>query len=137
MRIPPQQPCPLLHQDVIRIGDVQGNSISLTIHHPGGGAPDRGTMFVDTSLFATVQAITIGRDPQSNLPLQSPQVSRNHARIERTPQGDILVDLNSTNGTWLDGRRIERAYLSPGSQMRAGSSTLTFSPIDEEVTVEP
>jgi DNA-binding NtrC family response regulator len=63
--------------------------------------------------------------------------SRHHFEIQYTDRGYLLVDLNSTNGTFLDGRRIERAYLSSGSQIRAGSSTLTFAPMDEEVSVEP
>ena len=63
--------------------------------------------------------------------------SRHHFEIQYTERGYLLVDLNSTNGTFLDGRRIERAYLTAGSQIRAGSSTLSFAPIDEEVTIEP
>jgi DNA-binding NtrC family response regulator len=63
--------------------------------------------------------------------------SRHHFEVQYTERGYLLIDLNSTNGTFLDNRRIERAYLSPGSQIRAGSSTLEFKPIDEEVTVEP
>jgi DNA-binding NtrC family response regulator len=63
--------------------------------------------------------------------------SRHHFEIQYTERGYLLVDLNSTNGTFLDGRRIERAYLSSGSQIRAGSSTLAFAPMDEEVAVEP
>jgi DNA-binding NtrC family response regulator len=63
--------------------------------------------------------------------------SRHHFEVQYTERGYLLVDLNSTNGTFLDGRRVERAYLSPGSTIRAGSSTLVFNPIDEEVTVEP
>ncbi len=64
-------------------------------------------------------------------------VSRHHFELITTERGRLLVDLNSTNGTVLGGRRIERAYLSPGAQVRAGSSTLTFTPIDEEVSLEP
>ena len=62
-----------------------------------------------------------------------------NSRIDEIVKGNdvVLRDLNSTNGTFMDGRRVERAYLTSGSQMRAGSSTLTFTPIDEEVTVEP
>jgi transcriptional regulator of acetoin/glycerol metabolism len=63
--------------------------------------------------------------------------SRHHFEIQYTERGYLLVDLNSTNGTFLDGRRVERAYLTSGSQIRAGSSTLTFAPMDEEVAVEP
>lgn len=63
--------------------------------------------------------------------------SRNHFEIQYTERGYLLVDLNSTNGTFLDGKRIERAYLASASLIRAGSSQIAFSPQDEEVTVEP
>jgi DNA-binding NtrC family response regulator len=63
--------------------------------------------------------------------------SRHHFEIQYTERGYLVIDLNSTNGTFLDGRRVERAYLSTGSQVRAGQTVVTFSPIDEELTVEP
>ena len=89
-------------------------------------------------LISDKERIRIGAHSSNDLVLAEDRTaSRHHFEIQYTERGYLLVDLNSTNGTFLDGRRIERAYLSPGSQMRAGSSTLTFSPIDEEVTVEP
>ncbi len=89
-------------------------------------------------LISDKERIRIGAHSSNDLVLSEDRTaSRHHFEIQYTERGYLLVDLNSTNGTFLDGRRIERAYLSPGSQMRAGSSTLTFSPIDEEVTVEP
>ncbi len=63
--------------------------------------------------------------------------SRHHFEVQYTERGYLVIDLNSTNGTFLDGRRVERAYLSTGSQVRAGQTVVTFSPIDEELTVEP
>src|SRR4051812_28840420 len=89
-------------------------------------------------LISDKERIRIGAHSSNDLVLAEDRTaSRHHFEVQYTERGYLLVDLNSTNGTFLDGRRIERAYLSPGSQMRAGSSTLTFSPIDEEVTVEP
>ncbi len=64
-------------------------------------------------------------------------VSRHHYELQYTERGYLLIDLNSTNGTWLDGRRIERAYLSPSSVIRSGQTECRFTIIDEEVTVEP
>ena len=50
--------------------------------------------------------IAIGRDPQSDIHLASPVISRHHAII-RPSSGDwLLQDLNSTNGTYLNGRHI-------------------------------
>jgi len=84
------------------------------------------------------ERLRVGSHPQNDLVLvEDRTASRHHFEIQYTDRGHLLVDLSSTNGTFLDGRRIERAYLSTGSQIRAGSSVLTFAPIDEEVTIEP
>ena len=84
------------------------------------------------------ERLRCGAHPGNDLVLvEDRTASRHHFEIQFTERGYLLVDLGSTNGTFLDGRRIERAYLSPGSQIRAGSSMLTFAPLDEEVTIEP
>jgi len=89
-------------------------------------------------LISDKERIRIGAHSSNDLVLSEDRTaSRHHFEIQYTERGYLVVDLNSTNGTFLDGRRIERAYLSPGSQIRAGSSTLTFAPIDEEVNIEP
>src|SRR5438132_10598624 len=50
-----------------------------------------------------------GRDDSGNdLALDDRKVSRHHAELSRTDKGWLLTDLDSTNGTWLDGRRVER-----------------------------
>ncbi|WNG41779.1 sigma 54-dependent Fis family transcriptional regulator [Archangium minus] len=90
------------------------------------------------SLVSDKERLRCGAHPTNDLVLAEDRTaSRHHFEIINTERGWLLVDLNSTNGTFLDGRRIERAYLSSGSQIRAGSSTLAFAPIDEEVSVEP
>ncbi|MBX5480558.1 MAG: sigma 54-dependent Fis family transcriptional regulator [Myxococcaceae bacterium] len=89
-------------------------------------------------LVTDKERVRVGAHSSNDLVLvEDRTVSRHHFEIQYTERGYLLVDLNSTNGTFLDGRRIERAYMTAGSQIRAGSSTITFSPIDEEVTVEP
>ena len=60
--------------------------------------------------------------------LASPRASRHHARVWRTPEGACWVeDLGSTNGTWVDGQRAEKAWLSPGSLLVLGDETLRVS----------
>jgi DNA-binding NtrC family response regulator len=84
------------------------------------------------------ERLRCGAHPGNDLVLvEDRTASRHHFEVQYTERGYLLVDLDSTNGTFLDGRRIERAYLSPGSQIRAGSSTITFAPLDEELAVEP
>lgn len=69
--------------------------------------------------------LTIGRASGSDLKLPGPEVSRRHARIIASEEGYILEDLGSTNGTFLNGRRITREAIKPGDEIRIGRTTLT------------
>ncbi len=127
-RIQPQQPQPLAHGDVVRMGDPQGNSISLTFQDPEGLAPSRNSMVLNTGLLVGEAAsLLIGRNPQSHIPLPSPQVSWQHARIDRTPQGDVLTDLQSTNGTFVNGQRITVHPLRQGDTIQIGPYRLAYT----------
>lgn len=58
--------------------------------------------------------VSIGRDDTNDIPLPSKKVSRNHARIDRRADGQYtLVDLNSTNGCYIDNRRLNPNVPSP------------------------
>ncbi len=87
-------------------------------------------------LVSERERIRIGSHPQSDLLLKDQTVSRSHAEIQLTERGYLLVDVESTNGTVLDGQRIERAYLAPGSNIKIGSTIITFNAVDEEIAVE-
>jgi ABC transport system ATP-binding/permease protein len=64
---------------------------------------------------------TIGRVGAADFCLDVPLVSRLHCRVEVAADGGVdIVDLGSTNGTWIDGQRITRAALAPGSVLRVG-----------------
>lgn len=64
---------------------------------------------------------TIGRAGAADFCLDVPLVSRLHCRVEVGDDGAVeVVDLESTNGTWVDGARVERAALRPGSILRVG-----------------
>ena len=70
--------------------------------------------------------ITIGRHPDSNLVLGDPNVSRNHAEIR--PQGDryVVVDLGSTNGTRINGVRVDTQVLQDGDELTFGNTRMRF-----------
>jgi hypothetical protein len=72
--------------------------------------------FSTLSLSGTVPR-TVGRDRDNDLVLPHPEVSRRHARIELDWQRWRVVDLNSTNGTWINGERIETAVVSVGDEV--------------------
>ena len=74
---------------------------------------------------------TVGRIGAADFCLDVPLVSRVHCRIEVDAAGGVeVVDLDSTNGTWIDGERIARAPLRPGSVLRVGRVELTLEPAD-------
>ena len=64
--------------------------------------------------------VTIGRAPENALPLSEPRLSRRHARIERDELGFLLKDLHSSNGTWLNRRRIASDRLLQGDEIKLG-----------------
>lgn len=67
----------------------------------------------------------IGRDLAHPLSLSAdPAVSLNHARIQLMPEGLLIEDLGSRNGTWVDGRRVRRATLTTQSTVVIGSHEL-------------
>lgn len=70
--------------------------------------------------------ITVGRDPMSDISIADPEISRHHARLEKTDTGYQLQDMGSTNGTYIDGERLgaEPAALQPGQSVVFGSGVV-------------
>ncbi|MFW6369364.1 MAG: sigma 54-interacting transcriptional regulator [Myxococcota bacterium] len=93
--------------------------------------PDQGR-----ELVTERERIRIGSHPTCDLVLNDRTVSRQHAEIQFTDKGYLVVDLESTNGTFLEGRRIERAYLAPGAALKVGGTVISFNAVDEEIAVE-
>ncbi|MDH3588106.1 MAG: FHA domain-containing protein [Gammaproteobacteria bacterium] len=82
-----------------------------------------------------VERTLIGRDADNEIPIDSPFVSRHHALIVRDERGFWLSDINSTNGTFLNGERVsDQTRLSAGDHIRAGRHELVISMPAESVT---
>jgi hypothetical protein len=70
---------------------------------------------------------TIGRSKDAECVLRDPNVSRRHAELRRATSGDwTIVDLGSTNGVKVNGRRVASSRLSPGDQVTLGETTFSF-----------
>jgi hypothetical protein len=70
---------------------------------------------------------TIGRSKSVECVLSDPNVSRRHAELRRGDNGDWqIVDLGSTNGIKVNGRRVPSTRLSPGDQVTVGTTTFSF-----------
>ncbi|CAM4089819.1 FHA domain-containing protein [Treponema peruense] len=74
-----------------------------------------------------VAKITIGRETDNNIVIDSKLASRHHCVIQKIRDAYFLKDENSTNGTFLNGRRIpsdKYVRLNPGDKLTIGSSNL-------------
>src|SRR5258705_5711766 len=67
-------------------------------------------------------AIEIGRGSENQVVIADPRSSRKHCRLSPTPQGWVLEDLKSRNGTLLNGAPVERSFLRPGDEFRIGGT---------------
>lgn len=86
--------------------------------------------------------VVLGRGTDADIQINDPGVSRRHAEIRLMPEGPegvrvVLVDLGSTNGTLVDGRRTAEAELSDGSTVRIGNTTMTLRLSDEPIAQPP
>lgn len=70
--------------------------------------------------------ILVGRDPGAQLILTDDSVSRRHAMVESTVNGDFVVDLESTNGTWINDVRVGRQKLMAGDRVRFGNQIFSY-----------
>ena len=71
--------------------------------------------------------LVIGRAPDSNVPLNDTLASRHHARIEMQGNVFMVTDLGSTNGTLVNGQRIQQPQpLHDGDEIRIGNSVMSF-----------
>jgi hypothetical protein len=70
---------------------------------------------------------TMGRSRQCDVMVDDPNVSREHAEIRPRGGSWVLTDLNSTNGSRLNGRRVDHSeVLKPGDEIELGTTVLTF-----------
>lgn len=89
----------------------------LHIERPIGGTYD---------LPLTGEAVMLGRGEECRIVLDDRMASRRHARIDRTPEGYRLRDLDSKNGTIVNGRPAIERILAHGDVIEIGESAITF-----------
>lgn len=87
-----------------------------------------------TVYLLTDSEYSIGRSSGNALPMPDLGVSGHHARIFRGPDGYVLEDLKSRNGTWLNGTRIFHAVLQNNSAIRIGTTDLNYQVLYDGAT---
>ncbi|MFH1129756.1 MAG: sigma 54-interacting transcriptional regulator [Pseudomonadota bacterium] len=81
--------------------------------------------------------VTIGAMEDNDLVLNHETVSRYHCKVIQEHNGYVLVDLDSTNGTFVNRVRIREAYLRPGCTVQVGQVELEFRFADEKLEIVP
>src|SRR5262245_32451251 len=91
--------------------------------------PSAGKAFV-----ITAPEHVFGRGEVADFRISDEDVSRRHARIARTLEGKLVIeDLDSTNGTWVGGKRVDRCELAPGDRIQLGPNLILRYAITDDV----
>jgi predicted component of type VI protein secretion system len=71
--------------------------------------------------------VVLGRSRECDIQVEDPNVSRRHAELRQEGAAYWIVDLDSTNGIEVNGRRVKRAKLDSGDVVTVGSTDITFT----------
>jgi DNA-binding NtrC family response regulator/pSer/pThr/pTyr-binding forkhead associated (FHA) protein len=107
---------PLSEQQVAAIRaldrvDAQAQRLSLTIRHDDS---------VRVVPLAEGRRVLVGRSAPAEIAINDQSLSRQHAAVELIDGRVWIEDLGSTNGTWVDGLRVERIQVPPGTELMLG-----------------
>lgn len=97
---------------------------------PATGAapsPDHPIIDIDGEKWLLTEPVTVvGRGSEADITINDSGVSRQHVEFRVTPSGVILTDLGSTNGTYVEGHRVDAATLVDGNQIVIGRTPIMF-----------
>ena len=87
--------------------------------------------------FTLGEKTTLGRHPNNTMRLLDREVSKEHAIIQRVSGSYVLRDLDSSNGTFVNGRRIRELKLRDGDEISLGNSRFIFHEGEKERSTSP
>ncbi|HEU5059353.1 MAG TPA: sigma 54-interacting transcriptional regulator [Kofleriaceae bacterium] len=127
----PRRDAPSMTTSVIRDGKgpvaLRVRALSLEVVE-GPAAGKRTTM--------SKRELTVGSHASNDLVIEDPAISRFHFRIVADEKGHRIVDTTSTNGTTVNGVRVEQAFLADHVRIQAGSSTIVARLGDGSADIE-
>lgn len=83
------------------------------------------------------EMLSVGRARDNDIVIENLSVSRNHARIKKQDGKFFLTDMNSANGTLVNGVRVSKAEITHNDQLTVGKHTLVFLDSSEEGAISP
>ena len=114
VRVKEATPSPVPSTDQLDIQTLRRRSFSLVL---GNGSEAK-------TLRITKRPVSVGVAADNTLCLSDVTVSRHHLRLEPTGTGVVVRDLGSTNGTWVDGMRVDRVEARTSGVLRAGRTEM-------------
>ncbi len=78
------------------------------------------------------ETVHLGRDASNTIQLHDTEISRRHAILRRTGRDYTLTDLGSSNGTFVNGQRVDTHELASGDQVQMGSTQMLFTGVGED-----
>ena len=116
----------VLHSSRLRL-----DRFKLTVSQQSGEAGVQEYEFDDAP-------VRIGTLPDEvDIVLTDNTISRKHCEIVRVGDDYLIVDLNSTNGTFVRDVRVKQAFLEPGLEFRIGQVSVTFDQVESDVQITP
>ena len=76
-------------------------------------------------------SLTLGRDASNRIQINDSEVSRRHAEIRRTEEGHVVIDLESSNGTFINTEKVGKRLLKNGDRLQLGRTLLLFTSADD------
>ena len=100
--------------------DLKAGDLEVKTEFLGGESQPRLLVSDDRTFAVGEHALVIGRSPDVDFVINDSNVSRRHAELWRTSEGVAIRDLQSTNGTYVNGHRISAVSLSPRDDITIG-----------------
>ncbi len=94
----------------------EGSALLVVLRGPNAGS----RFLLDTDV------VKAGRHPDSDIFLDDVTVSRRHAEFRRTPDGFVVTDVGSLNGTYVNRDRIDEVLLKGGDEVQVGKYRLVY-----------
>jgi pSer/pThr/pTyr-binding forkhead associated (FHA) protein len=73
---------------------------------------------VFSKVFPVAGPVVIGRAPECDISVPADEMSRRHALVKPTPDGLQVEDLGSSNGTFINNKKVQTGFLGPGDELR-------------------
>lgn len=128
--------------DRLRIAGIQATIAAVSTAHGSDANDDAATRMMTAvpkfllrgltgihfgKLYPLSGTVTIGRAPECEIVLPMSEISRRHVQLRPTFGGVLVEDLGSSNGIWINDKRVQQGLLQPGDELRLDTNRFLLS----------